>query len=341
MNKLSRGAKIVVEQWLLLKPKERLLIVTSNLHQMEAEEIKIFARKKHAEVEFMIFPDHSGQVGHYFDEHEDAFDAYDVILGATTHSLVTTRAVKRAIERGSRFLSLPLSTNDNRSLLEYDFFLMDTLESQKMGDYLMKHLNQATTVHITTEAGTDLMFYKNGRDAKGFNGSTILCNGYASSSFEVYIAVEEYKTEGVAYVDASLGYLGVPKESVRLELVEGRIVSVEENSTGKKLKEYMEHFEDDRMYVAGELGFGLNTYSVCSGNSYIEDESAYGTFHIGFGRNLALGGVHEAKAHFDLVFHKPDVFADDVLIMKAGEIVYHEEEINEQEDNDVELAFGS
>lgn len=72
----------------------------------------------------MVFERQKGQVGHYFDEHEDAFDEYDVILGTTTHSLVTTRAVKRAIERGSRFLSLPLSTNDNRSMLEYDFLLM-------------------------------------------------------------------------------------------------------------------------------------------------------------------------------------------------------------------------
>ncbi len=58
---------------------------------------------------------------------------------------------------------------------------------------------------------------------------------------------------------------------------------------------------DPRIYIAGELGIGLNSCSNCLGNCYIEDESAYGTFHVGLGRNIALGGVQNAKGHFDLV----------------------------------------
>lgn len=287
-NKLSRGAKIVVDRWLEIKAKEALLIVTCEKHKREAEEIMHYAKQRHAKVEILSFPDQKGQVGHYFDEHEDAFDAYDVILGATTHSLVTTRAVKRAIERGSRFLSLPLSTNDSRSMLEYDFLLMDTKISKRMGDYLVQMLNQTDCIRVVTAAGTDLTFAKQGRDAKFFNGSTTLCNGYASSSFEVYVPIEE-------------------------------------NATDLKLKSYLEAFEDEGMYVAGEFGIGLNQHSNCRGHCYIEDESTYGTFHIGFGRNIALGGVHHAKAHFDLVFHKPDIYAGDIRIMKQGEIEYHSE----------------
>lgn len=330
-NQLSRGAKIVTESWLQINPKESLLIVTCERHRKEAEEISHYAKLRHAHVEIMAFPDQKGQVGHYFDEHEDAFDAYDVILGATSHSLVTTRAVKRAIERKSRFLSLPLSTNDGRSMLEYDFLLMDTKESKRMGDYLIKMLNQTDSIRVMTEAGTSLYFGKKGRDARFFNGFTKLCNGYASSSFEVYVPIEETKTNGIGYVDASLGYIGLTEQSVKLKLSEGRIVQIEENQTGQKLKEYIENFEDEGMYVAGEFGIGLNTYAKCSGNCYIEDESMYGTFHIGFGRNIALGGVHEAKAHFDLVFHKPDIYAGDTLIMKQGEIVYHDLETSEEE----------
>ena len=70
--------------------------------------------------------------------------------------------------------------------------------------------------------------------------------------------------------------------------------------------------------VAGELGIGLNKKSRCVGNCYIEDESAFTTFHIGMGRNLALGGVHDAAGHFDLVFQFPTIYADDILIMKDG-----------------------
>ena len=67
----------------------------------------------------------------------------------------------------------------------------------------------------------------------------------------------------------------------------------------------MEEYFDPRIYIAGELGIGLNSCSNCLGNCYIEDESAYGTFHVGLGRNIALGGVQNAKGHFDLVCRNP------------------------------------
>lgn len=330
-NRISRGAKIVVEKWLLVKPKEKVLIVTSASHRKEAEAIARYVKKAKAEAEIMEFADQKGQVGHYFDEHEDAFDAFDGIVGATTHSLVTTRAVKRAKERGSRFLSLPLSTNDGRSLLEYDFLLMDTEKSKQMGDHLINKLNQCETIRVVTDAGTDLTFSKRGRDAQLFNGSTELSKGYASSSFEIFIPVLETETQGIGYVDASLGYLGIPEQTVKITLSNGKVQEIESNETGKKLAQYFEQFEDDGMYVAGELGIGLNTHAKCRGNCYIEDESAYGTFHIGFGRNLAFGGAQEAKAHFDLVFHKPDIYADGILIMEQGEIVSLQSERKQDE----------
>ena len=86
----------------------------------------------------------------------------------------------------------------------------------------------------------------------------------------------------------------------------------------------MEGYKDSRIYIAGEFGIGLNSYSDCVGNCYIEDESAYGTFHIGLGRNLALGGVQNAKGHFDLVCLNPDIYADNRQIMQYGKIILPE-----------------
>ena len=93
---------------------------------------------------------------------------------------------------------------------------------------------------------------------------------------------------------------------------------IEANASGERLRHYMDSFGDPGIYVAGELGIGLNKKSRCVGNCYIEDESAFTTFHIGMGRNLALGGVHDAAGHFDLVFQFPTIYADDILIMKDG-----------------------
>ena len=321
----ERGVRIIVEEWLELKSGERLFIVTSEEYAKEIALIEQYAKEKGVLTEVMTFAKQPGQVGHYFDDHEDAFDSFDVILGATMHSLVTVKAVKRAIERGSRFLSLPLSTNDNRSLLEYDFLQMDPAESKRMADELLLKLSGGKKLKVTTPAGTNLTFSIEGREAALFTGATRQGRGYSSSSFEIFIPIVENRTYGTGVVDASLGYLGVPKEPVRIGLKEGRVCEIEQNETGQKLSQYMADFKDERMYVAGEFGIGLNTFSQCKGNSYIEDESTYGTFHIGFGRNIGFGGKQEAKAHFDLVFHKPDIYVDGILIMEKGEIIWDEE----------------
>lgn len=324
-TKLERGARIITDQWLELYPGEKLFIVTSEEYAKEMALIEQYAKEKGAFCEVFIFSKRPGQVGHYFDVHEDAFDSFDVILGATMHSLVTTKAVKRAIERGSRFLSLPLSTNDGRSLLEYDFLQMNPKESKRMADKLLASLSGGKKLKVTTEAGTNLIFSMEGREAKLFTGATRQGSGYSSASFEIFIPIVENQTFGTGVVDASLGYIGVPKQPVRIGLKDGRVCEIEQNETGQQLSRYMADFNDEGMYVAGEFGIGLNTFSQCKGNSYIEDESAYGTFHIGFGRNIAFGGQQEAKAHFDLVFDKPDIYVDGILIMEKGEIIWNEE----------------
>ena len=84
----------------------------------------------------------------------------------------------------------------------------------------------------------------------------------------------------------------------------------------------MEEYFDPRIYIAGELGIGLNSCSNCLGNCYIEDESAYGTFHVGLGRNIALGGVQNAKGHFDLVCREPDIFTDNRQIMDRERLLH-------------------
>ena len=202
---------------------------------------------------------------------------------------------------------------------------MDPAESKRMADELLLKLSGGKKLKVTTAAGTNLTFSMEGREAQLFTGATRQGRGYSSSSFEIFIPVVEDQTYGTGLVDASLGYLGIPKEPVRIGIKEGRICEIEQNETGRKLSQYMADFKDERMYVVGEFGIGLNTFSQCKGNSYIEDESTYGTFHIGLGRNIGFGGKHEARAHFDLVFDKPDIYVDGIIIMKKGEIIWDEE----------------
>ena len=134
--------------------------------------------------------------------------------------------------------------------------------------------------------------------------------------------------DGELILDGSMGYIGIVDSPVRVELRGGRIVEIEDNASGRRLKQFLARFHDpENMVVAAEFGIGLNTHSRCAGNCYIEDESTYGTFHIGFGRNIALGGVQDASGHYDLVTHAPCIYVDNRMIMDHGQLTVLEPSI--------------
>ena len=326
-RKIVRGANIIARNWLHLKMRQRVLIVSSEIHLAEVKILKNACMEYSLQVDLMVVEEKGKKVGVFFDKNEWVFDDYDIIIGATDYSLVTTRAVKRAISEGKKFLSLPLSTNDGKSMLGYAFLQMDTKKSKLMANVIKKHVDSATFLHVTTKLGTDISFRKKGRNAGFFNGDVKDGKGFSSASIELYVPIEEDQTEGILYLDGSLGYIGAVTKAFQIEIRKGKIVSIGKTEDGKRLRDYIESFEDKRMYTAGEFGIGLNSYAKCIGNCYIEDESAYGTFHIGFGRNLALGGTYEASGHFDLVTQEPDIYADNRMIMERGRVIVPEPQV--------------
>ena len=195
---------------------------------------------------------------------------------------------------------------------------MDVEQAGHVGARIASCFAGVREVHVTTRAGTDLRFSVKGRGGNLFRGLCDQPGISTSASFEFSISVVEDATEGTLVLDGSMGYIGLVEEPVRIRFKKGRIVSIEENRSGRKLTSYLASFHDERMYIAGELGIGLNTKAHCAGRSYIEDESAYGTFHVGIGRNVALGGKHYANGHFDLVAHAPTIELDGTLLMQSG-----------------------
>lgn len=324
---IESGAEIIIRDWIQLRSRERLLIVSSRRYQTEANALEHAARQISQKITILMLDELSLYVGTYFNDRENAFDAYDAIIGAAEYSLITTKAVKRAISRRKRFLSLPLSTNDGKSMLSYDFLKADTAKSRIMAAAILDYYQSASKIDILTPLGTQLQLCVKGRKAGFFNGCCRDGNGLSSASVEVYVSLVEDGTHGTFVLDGSMGYIGIVENPVTLELSGGKIVAIENNTSGRKLKEYISRFQDIRMYTASEFGIGLNTYSRCRGCCYIEDESAYGTFHIGFGRNIALGGIHDAIGHFDLVAHNADIYIDNQMVMEQGKITILEPHI--------------
>jgi leucyl aminopeptidase (aminopeptidase T) len=318
---MRRGARIVVDDWMHIKKGERVLLLTDKQHEAELEEVQRQAVALGAAVTLHLLPNQQGQASEHIAAMAERLRECDVIVGAAHYSVATLRAVKEAVRARTRFLSLPLATGDGRSMLEYDFMTMNPWKSRIVSQALLEHINQSEDIRVETAAGTSLNFRKRGRRGDFTDGMAGESRTFASASFEVYIPVEETMTAGNAVVDGSLGYLGKLAAPFSIRIEDGRVTWIEPGGDGERLSAYLQSFNDSRLYHVSELGIGLNYCARCDGNCYIEDESAYGTFHLGFGRNVTLGGPFEANGHFDIIFKAPTLYADNRMLMEDGELI--------------------
>lgn len=322
MINIDTGVSIILHDWLNVKRDEIIHFITDETHLREADAVKKWAYGADANLKVTILNSQLIQKGDVIESMTDIFSKEDIIIGATDFSFITTNAIKTAVKKGARFLSLPLSCTDGSSLLENDFIQMNPRTTQKDARRLISNMKNGKLVHITTTKGTDLYFDIEGRKPGYFNGKADRKGLIGSSSFEVFVAPNEDETRGVLYLDASFGYIGLVKNTVKIVFEKGRIVSAHsKGDDATKLMNYIESFNSSNMYKPGELGIGLNRISKTRGVSYIEDESAFHTFHIGMGRNFGLGGKQDAAGHFDIVTNDPTISVDGKTIMKDGEIV--------------------
>ena len=321
-EKALAGARCIIQNWIEAKENEVLHFITDENHIREADIFELAAFECGVVPKITILSSDGVQSGEVIEKMKNTMYYSDVIIGATHYSFITTEAVDYALKKGSRFLSFPMHTNDNSSIFEREFIRMRPKTAKKMGRPVADKITKSERVVVTTKKGTNVAFCVKDRKAGIFVGSCTGRGRVASSSFEVYVPIVETMTNGAVIADGSLGYLGAIKSPIELVFEAGYLVEINGKEDASRLKRYMESFNDKEIYCAAELGIGLNTKSKCEGVCYIEDESTYGTFHIGFGRNIALGGNHEAKGHFDIVTHKPDITADDIIIMNEGELVF-------------------
>ena len=322
MINIDKGVSIILHDWLNVRKDEMIHFITDETHLREAEAMERWAYGADAALKTTILNSQLVQKGDVIENMTDIFSKENVIIGATDFSFITTNAIRTAVKKGARFLSLPLSCSDGSSLLENDFIQMDPSVTYRDARKIIGKMKGTKTIHVTTKKGTDLYFDIEGRNPGYFNGRAGRKGLIGSSSFEVFVAPNEDKTRGVLYLDGSFGYIGLVENTVKIVFENGRIVSAHsKGNDATKLMNYIKSFNSKNMFKPGEFGIGLNRISKTRGVSYIEDESAFHTFHIGMGRNLGLGGKQEAAGHFDIVTHNPTITAGKNLIMKEGELV--------------------
>ncbi len=251
-----------------------------------------------------------------------ALQVADVALLPVSYSISHSNAVRRALEHGTRVLSLPATTPEQlvRGGAEADFEAASPTV-RRVGELL----TAASAAHLTTPEGTDCAFDLSGRPGNAHD--CILDRPGKFSAFpniEANISPVDGTTEGVLVFDGSIPNLrlgGPLRNRVICTVERGNIVKIEGGPEAEMIRKVWASLGDAAVYNIAQLAIGLNPEILMLTGVWAQDHGAFGTVHIGLGTSANLGGTTKAAAHFDGMMYRPTLTLDGRVLLKDGQLL--------------------
>lgn len=229
-------------------------------------------------------------------------DVTGIIIAMANNSTSHTRYRAMACAAGCRFASLP----------HFDPEMFHTSMTVNWQDLairtakLVKAINIAEWIHVTTPNGTDMMICKQGRHAKGDDGMLTTPGSFGNlPAGEAYLAPLEGKCSGVMFIE--WGPTRKLDEPLQLIVEKGVVVQIIGNDRHRDVLE-AKFTENVNCRNIAELGIGTNDKANRPDN-VLEAEKILGTIHIALGDNSGFGGAVSAPFHEDYVFYQPTLTA--------------------------------
>ncbi len=317
---MERGARILVETCAGVRSGEHCVIVTDSERVSIARAIADATSGLGGEPSILVSPPRSIDNEEPIPPVAASMLRADVIFLPVTHALAHTVAVRSAISEGARVVSMSAFTE--RMMVEGGLFT-DFAKRRPVCQTMARRLTEATLVRVTNPAGTDLSFSVDGR-----SGNSHACivdePGFtAVPNIEANTSPVEGTTDGVLVVDGSIPYygVGVVEDPVRFEIAEGFVRSIDGGAQADLLRDLLARQDDRWVYNIAQFAIGLNPECREFTGEMLNDEGVNGTIHIGIGTSSSLGGVVQAKTHFDAIIRKPTVWLDNDAVIRDGEIL--------------------
>lgn len=317
-KEILEGCKVLLHTCGAVQPGEKVLVITDETSK-EIGEAMYACASEYTDATLICTKDRTTHGEAPTACVAAAMAAADVIFSATTFSLYNTDARIEACKNGARYINM---ADYSLEMLKQGCLFTDWDQIRKVVDETAEKI-VGKELRITTPAGTDFWTSIEGRHADVGYGTSIH-KGEASSPPDAECAVgpADDTAKGILVIDGSIPLpgLGIIKEPIRLQVEKGYITKIEGGKEADILREALAAFNDPRVYLAAEVGFGLNPAASLSGRM-LEDEGVYGTMHIGIGNNLAYGGSCNTPIHIDLIMKQPTCIVDDHYVYKDGELV--------------------
>lgn len=250
----------------------------------------------------------------------------DLVIDCTVEGLLHSPELGRILSGSARVLMI---SNEHPEVLERLPWDDDLPRRVALGH---EWLRSATSMHVTSDSGTDLTV----RLAGGFTaGSTGLTDGPGSIAhwpgglvltFPAAHAVDG--TIVLATGDMNLTFNRLVESPVTLTIVDDHIVDIAGDGVDAILfRSYLSAFGDRESYATSHVGWGMNQFARWDSAQLYDKRETWGTEARAYAGNFLYStGANETAGrftagHFDLPMRGCTVRLDDRTVVDAGALV--------------------
>lgn len=210
--------------------------------------------------------------------------------------------------------------------------LMPTPEMTAEVDRGVERLRSATTMHLSSEAGTDLRLRVDQYPVFGQVGYPRNDGAWDhwSSSGMVYTYATDGSVDGTVVFapgDIILPFKAYVTQPIALTIKKSVIVDVAGGFEADLLRDYMDGFADEDAYGIAHVGWGLNpvarwsALAVDTRGHGMEVRASRGNVLFSTGPNIQAGGSNGTACHLDMPMRGCSLALDDEVVVQRGEIV--------------------
>lgn len=266
----------------------------------------------------------------------DAWKRADLVIDVSSGPHAYGTIMRESMDAGTRLMRIGVAINTMRRL-----FPTQELKDRVMAGKAL--MDKATKMRITSPGGTDLEFYKEGRESLGiYSVSDVPGRWDIWPSGMVPVAPEEHKGGGVLVLspgDYMLVLNQYVHEHIYLEMKDGRITKITGGMQAQLLDRWFAQFNSEDSYRIAHVGWGCEKRAnwLIPGQ---DNECTYANMQIAFGSNIGIfpGATTLTKSHIDFPCLNNSYWVDDTQIMENGEFLIDELKYKGEVDVSVETG---
>ena len=255
-----------------------------------------------------------------------ALAASDFVIDCTVEGLLHSPELGQILGGGARVLMI---SNEHPEVFERLQWDADLPRRVELGH---EWLSNATTMHVTSAAGTDLTIQLADAVTAGSTGITAGPGSIAHWPGGLVLAFPAaHSVNGtivLATGDMNLTFNRLLETPVVLHIADNHIECVEGDSADAILfRSYLSAFGDRASYATSHIGWGMNQFARWDASQLYDRRETWGTEARAYAGNFLYStGANEVAGrftagHFDLPMRNCTVRLDDRTVVQDGELV--------------------